>query len=210
MPPTVKFILVFAYLWWAIELAFFHVPSVASNMNIWRKPKILSDVHSPSFQKLFLLPLFLRVLLFGSSLIAIYFTFLIPLLPIFSSANISRSYVLAPTTFSYALGGLLILVGRTLTFYSVFTIRKDNPQKDGSFKLHTDEVFQLSRNPGLLGMYLFLTGLIVTVPSIYLIVGGVIYFAHMHFKVLMEEDFLTCKFGGAYEQYKRSTGRYWS
>ena len=118
--------------------------------------------------------------------------------------------MLAPTTSSYVLGGLLILVGRSLTFYSVLTIRKGNPQKDGSFKLHTDQVFQVSRNPGLAGMYLFLMGLIVTVPSIYLIGGGVIYFAHMHFKVLMEEDFLTSKFGGTYEQYKRSTGRYWS
>jgi len=41
-----------------------------------------------------------------------------------------------------------------------------------------------------------------------MLVGGLVYFANMHFKVILEEHFLTEKYGDSYIQYCQKTKRY--
>jgi len=90
----------------------------------------------------------------------------------------------------------------------MIAIRKNNKQEGASFHLHTTNKFGVIRNPGLVGLYIFMLGLWLLLPSIYFLVGILIYMAHMHFKVLMEEDFLSNHYGVAYRQYFQKTKRY--
>jgi protein-S-isoprenylcysteine O-methyltransferase Ste14 len=57
-------------------------------------------------------------------------------------------------------------------------------------------------------MYFFAIGLWLTTPSMAMLAAIGVYAAHMHFKVLMEEDFLANRFGQAYTDYRLRTGRY--
>jgi protein-S-isoprenylcysteine O-methyltransferase Ste14 len=101
-----------------------------------------------------------------------------------------------------------VVCGRVLALGAVLTIRRANSQSDDSFYLHTTGPFRWSRNPGLLGMYLFVGGLWLITPSATLLLGIVLYVAYMDFKVRMEEDFLANRFGSSYAAYRLRTGRY--
>lgn len=189
-----------------LELACFHVPSVASNVNIIRKQPAVVQGYSARFRGLFQYSLLARITLSMLPLLPVYAVFLYPLLVIFGFMNAAYP---VPEIFVW-LGCGFILAGRLTTFASVLIIRQQNQQKADSFYLHTDFLFGRSRNPGLLGMYIFILGVWFLMPSIQYLVGIFYYFAYMHFKVLMEEDFLEQKFGEPYLQYKTTTGRYWS
>ena len=107
-----------------------------------------------------------------------------------------------------AAGVVLIVLGRIVTLYSVLTIRSGNRQREESFLLHTTGLFRWSRNPGLVGMYLFIVGLWLAMPSLAMAGGIVVYVVYMDFKVHMEEDFLLNQFGQEYANYRNRTGRY--
>ena len=202
--PFIIVLLGFASL--AVELAFFHVPSVASNVNIIRKQPSVVEGYSARFRTLFQRSLLSRVTLSMLPLLPVYIVFAYPLLVAFEVFMVPFEM---PELFTWC-GCILLLVGRGITFGSVLIIRRQNQQKDDSFHLHTDFLFARSRNPGLLGMYVFILGVWLLMPSVQYLVGIFYYVAYMHFKVLMEEDFLEQKFGEPYLQYKTSTGRYWS
>ena len=202
--PYVIALLGFASL--LLELAFFHVPSVASNVNIMRKRPEVVQGYSARFRGLFQGSLLWRVSLSMLLLTPVYGVFIYPLFVIF---DVFEEPVVVPDMLTWS-GCVLVLLGRAITFSSVLIIRRENCQKDDSFHLHTDFLFARSRNPGLLGMYLFIMGIWLLMPSVQYLLGIIYYIAYMHFKVLMEEDFLEQKFGESYLQYKTSTGRYWS
>ena len=193
-----------------VELAFFHVPSVASNVNIIRKQPAVVEGYSAKFKSLFQHSLVSRVLLSMLPLLPVYAVFIYPLLVIFHIVPGPEILPFEVSELLVWLGCGFILAGRFTTFASVLIIRQQNQQKDDSFHLHTDFLFARSRNPGLLGMYIFILGIWLLMPSIQYLAAILYYFAYMHFKVLMEEDFLEQKFGESYLQYKTSTGRYWS
>ncbi len=202
-----KWIVTLAYLSIALELLVFHVPSVASTVNIWKPSEQLLAFYSKKFRALFQLPKFKKIIVFVLPLVLIYITFFFPLFHFWWQAD--SSYLLfLPTDVSYMLGIALILLGRWVTFSSVLTIREENRQEGNSFKLHTDSLFARTRNPGLVGMYFFFAGLWACIPSWIFLLGILVYIAHMHFKVLMEEDFLHNKYGKPYRHYFMNTKRY--
>jgi len=59
-----------------------------------------------------------------------------------------------------------------------------------------------------MGLYIFLIGVWCAIPSIYFLAGIVFYMGYMHFKILMEEDFLANRYGDTYAQYMTKTKRY--
>lgn len=193
-----------------VELAFFHVPSVASNVNIIRKQPAVVEGYSARFRVLFQHSLALRVVLSMLPLLPVYAVFIYPLLVIFHVVPEPAMLPAGTPDVFVWLGCGFIVAGRFTTFASVLVIRQQNQQKEDSFHLHTDFLFARSRNPGLLGMYIFILGIWFLMPSIQYLTAILYYCAYMHFKVLMEEDFLEQKFGESYLQYKTSTGRYWS
>lgn len=202
-----KWITILAYLSIALELIAFHVPSVASTVNIWNPDKVLLASYSDRFRVLFELPKLKKIIVFILPLLLVYLTFFFPLFYFLWQPE--HLYLLfQPTEMSYLIGILFILLGRWITFSSVLTIRKENKQAGDSFKLHTGSLFSRTRNPGLVGMYVLFVGLWCCIPSPIFLVGILAYIGHMHFKVLMEENFLTNKYGQAYKAYFTHTKRY--
>lgn len=199
-------IILLGYVTLLVELTCFHVPSVASGVNILRKDEAVVETYSAKFRSVFQRSLQSRILITFVPLIPVYGVFIYPILVMTGVIP----YPVNSLNWSIWLGCLLVIMGRVITFGSVLMIRRQNQQKQDSFRLHTDFLFARSRNPGLLGMYVFVLGIWAVMPSLLLLAGILYYIAYMHVKVLMEEDFLTQKFGEPYLHYKTSTGRYWS
>jgi protein-S-isoprenylcysteine O-methyltransferase Ste14 len=57
-------------------------------------------------------------------------------------------------------------------------------------------------------MHMTLLGLFGVFPSVVLLIGFWIFLGNMHFRLLLEEDFLEGKFGDSYREYLRKTRRY--
>lgn len=211
MAFVITIVVVAAYLSLLVELVFFPVPSVASTYQLAYQPLEstkgsefkgeLDAVRSwSSLKKVFLLvlPALLNVIVFLLPIGFILFPLLLQkMFPMFQSPNWLLGF-----------GILLVLLGRLLTFGSALRLRKENSQKGDDFQLHDESVFQLSRNPILLGMYIMILGFYLIFPSIIFGLGILFYIFYMHFKVLLEEDFLEHHFGKPYVDYKTKTRRY--
>ena len=198
-------IVILAYLSLLVELLFFPVPSVASTYQLAYKANESSEkteetgkvgvVKEWSFLKkifLLILPATINILVFIAPLIIIL---------CFQGLVQKEMYLLI-------LGILLIILGRGLTFYAAINIRRNNKQEGVSFELKEKGIFAKSRNPILMGMHLMIIGLLLLTLNYLLLVGVVFYLGYMHFKVLLEEDFLQLHFGNTYLEYKNLTRRY--
>lgn len=209
METAVKGVIGLGYVSLLIELVFLHVPSVASNRSIWSAKQDVVALYSDKFQWMFNLSSTLKLLIFFVPLLFIYCFFTFPALHLFGIQLVSQPRIFSVNEISNVLGMSCIIFGRLVTLSSVLTIRKDNSQQT-EFHLHTDSLFSTSRNPGLLGMYIFMTGVWLCIPSIWFLLGLLFYISYMHLKVKMEEDFLSNKFGASYRRYFNQTGRYLS
>ena len=116
--------------------------------------------------------------------------------------------VWASTPFTIALGVILAIAGRAISLYSAWRIRQNNRQTGDSFELKTRGLFDRSRNPLQVGMYICFAGLWLLYPTWEMAVGFLLYVANMHFRILLEEDFLAWKFGDSYLKYKATHRRY--
>ncbi len=90
-----------------------------------------------------------------------------------------------------------------LSFYSF-------SQKAG---LTTANIHKYSRNPNYLGIFVFIGGLTVMGWSISIAsIAYLLYFVYtlfyLHWVVLQEEKFLTCKYGDEFRKYLKKTPRY--
>ena len=211
MAIIVTIVIIAAYLSLLIELVFFPVPSVASTYQLAYQPLESSKgsefkgelvaVRSWSIlKKIFLLvvPALVNVSVFLLPIAFIFFPLLLQkTFPMFQSP-----------TWLLVLGILFVFLGRLLTFASALRLRKENSQEGDDFRLHDKSIFQLSRNPILLGMYIMVLGLFLIFPSTIFGLGIIFYIFYMHFKVLLEEDFLGHHFGKPYIDYKTKTRRY--
>jgi len=205
----VSMVVLFAYASLVVELVFFHVPSVASSQNLWkiddeyngelRKANINTENWSLGRKTIFL---FLPIVFIVSTFLypISYLTGLIP------TSWHTTLWIHSQLLISVAIG--LIIIGRLITFTSVLAIRKDNSQMDDEFELHEDSLYGKSRNPIQLGMYIFGIGLLMLFPHPLFILGLIFYVCYMHYKIRIEEDFLTVKFGAAYVRYMQNTRRY--
>lgn len=208
MTTWVAAIVVTAYVSLAVELTVLHVASVASSRTIWSASAELVAAYSPLYRRVFRLSQSAKVLAFGLPLLVIYGVYTYPLLVLWAGADPLGDYLFAPAAATDVLGAALVVCGRVLALAAVLTIRRHNDQLGDSFRLHTGGPFRWSRNPGLLGMYLFVGGLWLVTPSATMLFGLALYVSYMDFKVRMEEDFLMNKFGSSYAEYRLRTGRY--
>jgi len=205
---TVTAVILVAYASLVIELTVLRVPSVASSLRILAPAQSIVETFSAPYRRLFRLGTAAKVALFVLPLLAVYAVFLYPFAVISAGPDPFGDYLFKPAAFSNALGIAAIVAGRVIALAAVLTVRKDNAQVGNAFRLHTAGVFAWSRNPGLVGMYVFVIGLWLTMPAASLLAGILVYIAYMDFKVRMEEDFLESKFGEAYTAYRLKTGRY--
>ena len=208
MSPGVVAVILAAYLSVLFELTVLHVPSVASSLRIWSPRDAWVATHSDRYRRLFDLPKAKKLALFFLPLAIVYAVYAYPLVVAWVGPDPLGDYAFGPSAATDVAAVALILAGRAISLTSALTIRRLNAQAGGSFHLHTSGPFRWSRNPGLIGMYLFALGLWLIAPSARMLAGIVVYATYMHFKVRIEEDFLAHKFGAQYADYRLRTGRY--
>lgn len=201
-----EWVTLFFYVTLLLELTVWHIPSVASSVNIMSDDKSLKACYSPKFQWVFELPPALKTLFFISPLLFIYLAHAYPAAGVFIWPELlhKAAYLELRSLLAVA----LVVAGRGISLAYIFTIRKGNKQRGDSFMLHTKGVYRMSRNPGLLGLYLSFLGFWLAMPHLLFAICLMVYVAHMHFKVRMEEDFLSHKFGAPYLHYLAQSKRY--
>lgn len=198
-------VVVLAYLSLVIELLFFPVPSVASTYQLAYKANEsiqkteekgkIGVVKEWSFLKkifLLILPSIINIIVFVAPLIIVF---------CYQEFVQKEMYLLI-------LGILVVILGRGITFFAAISIRNNNKQEGTSFELKEKGIFAKSRNPIVVGTHLFIIGLLLITPNWLLLIGVVFYLGYMHFKILLEEDFLQLHFGNTYLEYKNLTRRY--
>ncbi len=200
---------IFIYLTILYELVVIPVPSIASTYQLFSTEDdfalpnaLLSKVRGWSSIKKMLL-----LLLPTAIGVAVY------MLPLAQALLPAISDVLHPmwrtsSTLIVLLGVLLALVGRAVALYSMWRIRQNNRQQEDSFELKTAGTFAFSRNPGLVGMYICFAGLWLLYPTWEMGIGFLFYAGNMHFRILLEEEYLAWKFGDPYLAYKSQLRRY--
>jgi protein-S-isoprenylcysteine O-methyltransferase Ste14 len=215
MHQFVIFVILMAYGLLLFELVFLHVPSVASVYQlVWSKNSIINYNNEklesgrlyeilkwPLLKKMLLLALPTFISIIAGCLPLVYLMFI--LLKTFSWQDLNNFYLIQNIA-----GIAFIVAGRVFTIYATLEIRKENQQKEKSFDLKTNGVFGLSRNPLLVGMYVMYLGMFIIFPDIFFAAGLIVYFSNMHFRILLEEDFLEFQFGKPFIMYKQRVKRY--
>ncbi|MEQ9303251.1 MAG: methyltransferase [Marinoscillum sp.] len=169
------------------EIVLIPVPSVASTVQLARNQRRSA------------------VLLSLISLPIIYSTFCFPLL---NSWLFPTSKPLFQSYWTLGLGVLMIIIGRWITVRSAFDIHRTNRSLDRQTTIVTNGLFRFSRNPGIVGMVITLLGLWFTWPHPLMALGIVYYCGYMHYKILLEEHYLSGKFPKTYSNYCLTTKRY--
>lgn len=222
---SIEILTLLIYLSFAIDLLGFPVPSEASTLQLFF-PKDQSSLRSKNnlLSRIQRMPLIFKiVLLLIPSLIAIG-TYLLPLLvtllpslkPIFGQMPSPEFQIIT------IVGIGLAFLGRALSIRSAVEIsaksKKQKTDIDASEQtsnynvppknLKTKRLFQMSRNPILLGLHLTFIGLALIFPVRAMFFGGLVYFTNMHFKVILEEHYLKEKYGASFLNYCQTTNRY--
>ncbi len=198
------------YLILLFEITVWHVPSVASTYQLFfpnedtipTKEGLLTKVQGFSIVKK-------TLLLFVPSFIGLMIYLLPLILVLFPSWRYCFGQINSLESWWIKYIGLSIaLIGRAMALIAVAEMRQENRQQANSFSLKTKGVFKQTRNPINLSMYLTLIGLFLIFPTIGLLLGIFFYISNMHFRLLLEEDFLKDKFGEDYLNYFLHTKRY--
>ena len=74
--------------------------------------------------------------------------------------------------------------------------------------LKNTDFYRVTRNPQVVGCFLYVIAYIILWPSWYALGWGLSLMAVIHVMVLTEEEHLRNKFGGEYEEYCISVSRY--
>ena len=199
---TPSILLILSYGSFLLDLVIFPIPSEASTFQLcWGTDASAGALGTargrPTFSKVvvYLLPSALGVMLFLVPLAAVARPDLVAyLLPVRTLQQVEWRWA----------GILLVLMGRTLSLLSTGQLRAH--QRAG--ELRSTGCFAVSRNPILVGLYLFYLGNCLLFSSLVLMIGFVPYVLSMHRRVLLEEDNLSRSLGGAYLRYSARVPRY--
>lgn len=196
-----------AYVWLLVELTVFPVPCESSTFQLFfntTEGEGSADNLAQARQRspwtkllVYFLPTALGVVLF-----------LVPLFAVFVPAIVDWLWPLPSLSSAWiAWTGLAVVhAGRLLTFTSVLQLRAQ--RKAAAKGVQTRGLFELSRNPGLVGMYAFYLGNCLIFPCIVLFVGFIPYVVNMHRRVLMEESWLLRCGGDGFRAYMKRVPRY--
>jgi protein-S-isoprenylcysteine O-methyltransferase Ste14 len=215
MHQLATFVILLAYGLLFFELVFLHVPSVASVYQlVWSNKSIINysneKLKGGRLHAVLKWPILKKLLLLALPTFISIITGLLPLIYIISILlNVSSWQEYNNEHFAQNFAGVVMIVaGRIFTVYATLEIRKGNQQKESSFDLKTNGVFGFSRNPLLVGMYIMYAGMLIIFPDFLFAAGLVVYVLNMHFRILLEEDFLEFQFGKPFNIYKQKVKRY--
>ena len=208
------YILIITYTSIVYEIAVLPVPSVASTYQLLFINKVDAAVikydQDGLLRNVRKLPLVSKIILLLVPTAVSVLNYCFPLSLYFLPDTWVQNIIISElqTQFVMIAAILLIVTGRILAIKSVLNIRLQNTQENDDFDLKTNGLFGYSRNPILVGMYLTYGGIFLLVPNWITIVGFLIYAANMHFRILLEEDFLRSLFGAKFSVYLDKTRRY--
>ncbi len=201
-------VFIIGYLTLALELLFFHVPSVANTQNFFRKNKHYNTGQNKFIRDIQNWPFPKKIILLAIPAVMVQLYFLLPFLYFLPEFHDNLLLLFTPNTTTDFVGLICIVCGRLLTFGSMLYLRKENRQTGDSFTLHTGGIFRYTRNPGLDGMFLFFIGLSLLFPSILMWLGLIFYIYYMVFRVRIEEAFLQDLFKDEFINYQKQTNRF--
>lgn len=204
--PLIELLVIACYASLLLELTALHTPSVASSRRIWTPDDTELEFYSERFRRWFGLSPLQKMLRFVLPLAVVYAMFAYPLLELWRGPALLGDFLYAPGALTRIAAVAMVIAGRSLTLGSVFALRRYATA--GHRALQTRWVFRVSRNPGLVGMYLMFIGFWLIMPSALFGLGILVYMLHMHFKVRLEEDYLSNRFGGDFSRYRERTPRY--
>ena len=196
------------YLSLLVELLFFSVPSEVSTYQLLFKKK-QSNQYSllKKFQSLSDL---LKILLLVIPALIFIASFCFPLVLLFFN-NVKETFaawsVLQSELFEI-IGIILVVLGRFVTFHAVLILRKTKKESIDERSLIKKGLFSISRNPIVVGLHLTFLGLLLLFPYYVMIAGFLVFIANMHFKILLEEDYMKVNFGSDFREYMNKTKRY--
>jgi protein-S-isoprenylcysteine O-methyltransferase Ste14 len=117
--------------------------------------------------------------------------------------SISGSGMSAPRGALAWSGGVLVVLGRALTWWAVAVLRRG---AGSAFVEHGP--YAWTRNPALLGLHGFLLGGVLLLPAWHTAAAWLVFALHMHARVLAEERHLLESGGQAYAGYLARVPRY--
>lgn len=186
-----------------IELFFYKVPSVVLTKKIMNTKYADTSYFSESVQAYFKWSMAKKSIVF---LLPQVFIYILHFYPLYLGYHWLMNGISDQNTMQGIIGIILVLFGRLISHLYLFEINK---LKKRAFQGFVNKgVFKWSRNPGLIGLYISFLGFILINPSLFIILCYVIYIIHMHFKIIMEEDYLTHKHEKVYLEYIKKTKRY--
>ena len=128
--------------------------------------------------------------------------FLLPLVAIAWPASRELLFPIQLPSF-VSIGVALVALGRAVTFGSVLQLRR--AKRAGALP---GGMFRVSRNPGLVGMYVFYLGLCLIYGGPWLWIGVPLYIGNMHGRVRLEEAHNEARRGDEWRDYTRQVARY--
>ncbi|WP_299111715.1 isoprenylcysteine carboxylmethyltransferase family protein [uncultured Winogradskyella sp.] len=181
------------------EIIYVNIPSVVSTKKIFSLNNGDTEYFSEKTEQIFKWSKTKKIIVFVLPLIVTYILYLLPLLyhldmlePLYT--NSSMAY----------LGVVLVIVGRIINILFIHQAKR----KRINNVLITEGIFKFSRNPCQTGLYISLIGLNLIYPSLIYIVCFITYAISIHFRIIMEEEYLEKKFKKDYILYKSKTRRY--
>jgi protein-S-isoprenylcysteine O-methyltransferase Ste14 len=203
----VSVVVLAAYASLALELSVFAVPSEASTRQLVASSP--SDEPDGDLDAARGRSKIEKLLRFGLPTVLGVALFLVPIVLVFLPERIEYVWPISAlqTTWLPWLGVGLIVAGRGLTLRAAMRLRRRSAQQV-TRQLEFDGVFRFTRNPILVGMYLFYLGNCCVFPCVVLVAGLAPYVLYMHARVRMEEGYLARELGEPYEAYLRRVPRY--
>ncbi len=178
------------YISLAIELFIYDVPSIVATRKILNPNLTDPKGFSKSIQKVFKWSKLKKLTVFVLPMVFIYLLHLYPAILFFNKYYFSDVFFSNNYSLGY-LGIVLVILGRIISHLYLIKIKKIKEKTFDNFVI--EGIFKISRNPGLLGLYISFLGFLAIQPSTPFILCYLVYILHMHFKILMEEDYLKNK-----------------
>jgi protein-S-isoprenylcysteine O-methyltransferase Ste14 len=198
---VIDVVVLFAYASLLLELVVFPIPSEASTWQLLAPNESTAGGELARVQQL---PLPRKLLLYALPTAVGVALFLIPLACIVFPA-VRPSLLVAPQPIAALVGAVVIVAGRVVTFTSVLHLRRSRAAGAAAMP---GGWFRWSRNPGLVGMFVFYAGLALVCLTPVLWLGLPLYFGNMHRRVRIEEAHLGARLGAAWGAYSARVPRY--
>ena len=211
MDLFVRLFTLFIYLTLLYELVGVPVPSIASTYQLlFTRDEFQAE--DSLLLKVRQWPLLLKILLLIIPSGLVVMIYLLPLVQALWPGLADYLHFVFPPGILWMIiiGVLLSLYGRYMGLSAARMMHHDlkKGEKGEQFELKTKGMFSHTRNPILVGMYITFVGLWFLYPSWEMALGFLVLVGNMHFRVLLEEEFLSWRFGHSYEEFLSETRRY--